>query len=98
MRFEVDTTQVSRTVTKMTDLIQNVADERSRMMGAVESLSGRWVGEAHDAFVAQVGVDNAEMQSLIQDLQGIADKFDQARIAYEDCESKAMETIAAISI
>ncbi|MBR2583726.1 MAG: WXG100 family type VII secretion target [Oscillospiraceae bacterium] len=98
MRFEVDTTQVSRTVTKMTDLIQNVADERSRMMGAVESLSGMWVGEAHDAFVAQVGVDNAEMQSLIQDLQGIADKFDQARIAYEDCESKAMETIAAISI
>lgn len=82
----------------MTDLIQNVADERSRMMGAVESLSGMWVGEAHDAFVAQVGVDNAEMQSLIQDLQGIADKFDQARIAYEDCESKAMETIAAISI
>ncbi|MBR0208930.1 MAG: WXG100 family type VII secretion target [Oscillospiraceae bacterium] len=98
MRFEVDTTQVGRTVTRMTDLIHNLADEKGRLMNEVESLSGMWVGEAHDAFVAQVGVDNAEMQSLIQDLQGIADKFDQARIAYEDCETKALDTIAAISI
>ena len=98
MRFEVDTTQVSRTVTKMTDLINNISDGRGRLMGAVETLSGMWVGEAHDAFVAQVGVDNAEMQSLVADLKGIADKFDQARIAYEECETNAMDTIAAISI
>ncbi len=98
MRFEVDTSQVARTVTKMSDLISDIADEKSRMMGAIEALSGMWAGEAHDIFVAQVGTDNAEMESLIQDLRGIADKFDQARAAYEDCESKAMETIAAISI
>ena len=98
MRFEVDTTQVGRTVTKMTDLIHDIADEKGRIFNGIESLSGMWVGEAHDAFVTQVGVDNAEMQSLIQDLQNIAERFDQARIAYEECENKAVETIAAISI
>lgn len=98
MRFEVDTAQVSRSVTKMTELIRSIADEKRRMLNEVEALSGMWVGEAHDAFVAQVGTDDAEMQSLILDLAVIADKFDQARAAYEDCENKAMETIAAISI
>lgn len=98
MRFEVDTAQVSQSVTKMTELIRSIADEKRRMLNEVEALSGMWVGEAHDAFVAQVGTDNAEMQSLILDLAVIADKFDQARAAYEDCENKAMETIAAISI
>ena len=98
MRFEVDTNQVSQTVTKMTELIHNISSEKSQMMNAVGSLSSMWVGEAHDAFVAQVQVDDAELQSLVEDLNAIADRFDQARIAYDNCENKAMETIAAISV
>ncbi len=98
MRFEVDTNQVSQTVTKMTELIHNISSEKSQMMSAIGSLSSMWVGEAHDAFVTQVQVDDAELQSLVEDLNAIAERFDQARIAYDKCENKAMETIASISV
>ncbi len=98
MRFEVDTNQVSQTVTRMTELIHNISSEKSQMMSAIGSLSSMWVGEAHDAFVTQVQVDDAELQSLVEDLNAIAERFDQARIAYDNCENKAMETIASISV
>ena len=98
MRFEVDTNQVSQTVTKMTELIHNISSEKSQMMSAIGSLSSMWVGEAHDAFVTQVQVDDAELQALVEDLNAIAERFDQARIAYDNCENKAMETIASISV
>ena len=73
MRFEVDTNQVSQTVTKMTELIRNIADGKSQMMNAVGSLSAMWEGEAHDAFLAQVQVDDGELQTLVQDLDAIAE-------------------------
>lgn len=98
MRFEVDTNRVSQTVTKMTELIRNISNGKSQMMNAVGSLSTMWEGEAHDAFLAQVQVDDGELQTLVQDLDAIAERFDQARIAYDNCENKAMETIAAITV
>ena len=98
MRFEVDTDRVAQTTARMTDLIQNIANEKTQMMGAVQSLSGMWVGEAHDAFVAQVQIDDTELNQLVQDLEGIAERFDQARRAYDKCENKAMDTIAAITV
>lgn len=98
MKFEVDTNQVSRTVTQMTELIQKIADEKTHMMNEINTLNGMWVGEAHDVFVAQAQTDDNQMQEFIQHLYRIAERFDQAKIAYETCERSAVETIAAISI
>ena len=98
MRFEVDTNQVGQTVTKMTELIRNIDNEKTQMMGAIETLNGMWVGEAHDIFVAQVQADDAELKQLVVDLTAIAERFDNARKAYDNCESKAMETIASIMV
>lgn len=98
MKFEVDTNRVGMTATRMQELINTVANNRKSMMDAVSSLNGMWVGEAHDAFVAQFQRDNSDMITLIQELEAITELFLDAKHAYEDCENSAKEMISSLQI
>ena len=98
MRFEVETSRVSGAVNRARELLENISAERESMFKAVEGLNGMWAGEAHDAFVAQCGVDNEEMLALVWELQQVVNKISDARQAYETCESSAVEMVAALQV
>ena len=98
MRFEVDTGRVGSTARSAKDLLTEISNERKNMFGAVEALNGMWVGEAHDTFTAQCAADNREMQTLVTELLEIAEKYSSAGKAYENCESSALEMIAALQV
>ena len=69
MKFEVETGQVSATVSRLQSALDNVSSERERMFQAIEALNGMWVGQAHDAYEAQSNTDNMMVISAIAEIQ-----------------------------
>ena len=98
MKFEVETTTVRSTVTRMEETIQHIAENRAGMFAAMEALDGMWAGQAHDAFAAQYVSDNELVLAVITGVQDIIEKISVARQSYETCESEAVEMIAAVQI
>lgn len=98
MRFEVETGQVSMTVTKLQQALDNVLRKREKMFQAIEALNGMWIGQAHDAYLAQCTLDNAEVLSVAAEIQKVINAVDTARQTYDSCEQQAVELITALTI
>ena len=98
MKFEVETERVSMTVTKLQQALDNISRNRARMFQAIEDLNGMWIGQAHDAYMAQAVQDNAEVLSVVAGIQEIIDAVSTARQSYDSCEQQAVEMIASLTI
>lgn len=98
MKFEVETERVSMTVTKLQQALDNISRNRAGMFQAIEELNGMWIGQAHDAFLAQAAQDNAEVLSVTAGIQEVIDAVSTARQSYDSCERQAVEMIASLAI
>lgn len=98
MKFEVETGQVSMTVTKLQQALDNVSRKREKMFQAIEALNGMWVGPAHDAYLARCTLDNAEVLSVVAEIQEVINAVSTARQSYDSCEQQAVDMIASIRI
>lgn len=98
MKFEVETEQVSVTVTKLQQALDSVSRKRESMFQAIEALNGMWIGQAHDAYMTQCTLDNAELLSVVTEIQEVINAVSTARQSYDSCEQQAVELIAALSV
>ena len=98
MKFEVETEQVSVTVTKLQQALDGVSRKRESMFQAIEALNGMWIGQAHDAYMTQCTLDNAELLSVVTEIQEVINAVSTARQSYDSCEQQAVELIAAVNV
>lgn len=98
MKFEVETEQVSVTVTKLQQALDSVSRKRESMFQAIEALNGMWIGQAHDAYMTQCTLDNAELLSVVTEIQEVINAVSTARQSYDSCEQQAVELIAAVNV
>lgn len=98
MKFEVETGQVSTTVTKLQQALDNVSRSREKMFQAIEALNGMWSGQAHDVYMTQCALDNAEVLSVVAGIQEVINAVSTACQSYESCEQQAVELIASLNI
>lgn len=98
MKFEVDTNQLSMTVSSCQDILHDISNQQHRMYAAIKELDGMWAGESHDAFLVQYEKDNEMMTALIQDLDVIIGNFGTARENYDSCEESAKDMARQIHI
>ena len=98
MKFQVDTNTLADDVKAMESDLDALRRSEEAMRGAVESLSGMWAGEAHDAFVVQFENDEQFLQSFLTALQKQIADLREAKENYESCESAVRSSIAGISI
>ena len=98
MKFEVETGQVQNLTQNFQDALSQISGNKQRMYQALEGLDGMWQGQAHDAFVAQYQKDNQEMETLIQELQQVAENIGTARQEYDNCEQEVKDMISAINV
>ena len=98
MKFEVETGQVSMTVSKLQQALDNVSRKRDKMFQAIEALNGMWSGQSHDVYMAQCALDDTEVLAVIAEIQEIINAVDTARRSYDSCEQQAVELISALTI
>lgn len=98
MKFEVDTTQVAGTKTRLQAALDSVSESRAAMFQAIESLNGMWAGQAHDAYLAQFTIDSEMTAGVIGELQSLINSVDTARRSYDTCEQTVKDLVAAVVI
>lgn len=98
MKFEVETGQVSMTVTKLQQALDNVSRKREKMFQAIEALNSMWIGQAHDAYMTQCTLDNSEVISVVAEIQEVINAVSTARQSYDSCEQQAVELIASLTV
>ena len=98
MKFEVDTSQLARTVSKLTTVLQEIEDDKKKMYLDLEALDAMWAGEAHDAFKAQYTIDDQFMRDLLDAIGGMIGDVSEARQEYDLCEEEVKQLASSIRI
>ena len=98
MKFDVDTGQVSRTVSELSELLLKIENGRESMYNALEALDVMWAGQAHDAFKVQYVEDDKMMGALLGSIREAINNIDSARQEYVTCEDEVKQMVSSIRI
>ncbi|MCD7981725.1 MAG: WXG100 family type VII secretion target [Clostridiales bacterium] len=98
MQFEVDTGQVSQTVSKLESEVSTIREQYTGLYQELQTLDAMWTGSAHDAFVAAYSRDMEMMESLAQTIGEIVENIGTARQKYDSTEQSVRSSINKISI
>lgn len=99
MRYiEIDTVQLNADIR---ELEQNTAKAKASLEAVIcemEELNAMWKGAANEAFQKQVAQDCRIMNTLISNMEKLADCMEHAGREYEKCEQAVKENVDRIAI
>lgn len=98
MNIEISTEHLSNDISTMQSRVEELENAKTQVFGCLDNLNGMWLGSAHDAFVAQTGVDSEELNGLIKNLNNLIECMQFAKTEYEKCQDDVSSKIAAILI
>ena len=96
--IEVDSEVLQTQINQLTDTLERTRVILTELTERVESLQAMWKRPAHDEFNRQYELDRERMENMCLIIQNILEGMQQARIAYDQCESEVGSVVASIRV
>ena len=96
MNIKIDTEQLCTDIGSVNQEIEDLNAAKNRVIQCMTQISSMWEGQAHAAFMVQVGNDAQMLEQLILKLRNMSSCLDNAQKKYEKCSEEVQSKIAEI--
>jgi len=96
--IEVNTGSLAQDVQDMKEVLSELKKEMDEMDTLIASLNMMWQGDAKDAFTKQYNTDRQVWLDMRVNMEEILKGMQNARLAYEKCESSVGQKIDSLRI
>lgn len=96
--IRVSTSRIGSDAESLGRYAQLLRENLTKLFDGIQSLNSMWEGDAHNEFVRSAADDKERMENLIQKIEEIKIKFDEAKQEYEKCESTVANEVASIQV
>lgn len=96
--IETNTGTMEKDVSSLKGTLNLIRQDMKEMFDAVTELNSTWSGQANEAFNRQFLADRSLLELLCGEAEGVIDSMENAKDAYNKCESEVSQEIDRIRI
>ena len=96
--IEVNTGSLAQDVQDMEEVLTALQKEMDEMDTLIAALNTMWQGDAKNAFTKQYNADRQVWVNMRESMEEVLQGMQNARLAYEKCESSVGQKIESLRI
>lgn len=97
-KIRVNTDSLNQTKKNLQEKLSSIRKAISDISEDMNTLNSMWMGEAHEAFVANTDTDIQFLNNVCDGIQGIINYEENAVTEYNKCEQQVAELIRQMQI
>ncbi len=97
-KIRVSTTQIGNAASNIGQIVSSMKSDIDSMFDGINGLNSMWDGDAHDAFVSSAQTDRERLLEVIDEINTIMQKLEEAQREYESCERTVASEIQSIQV
>ncbi len=97
-RIRVSTTQIGSAASEIGQIASSMKSNIDSMFDGINGLNTMWEGDAHDTFVNSAQTDRDRLMEVVEEINTIMQKLEEAQREYESCERTVAGEVQSIQV
>lgn len=97
-RIEINIDTLDRDIQSMEEELDALRDDIKKTYDSVQELDRMWKGPAQQSYIQRFQRDKAAMDAICENIKGIIDFMENAKMEYRSCETAVSEEIDQIKM